>query len=247
MINCHICENSYNKAERYEDTYECSLCAHVYRVSPQDNYEYHKNQYRGDKRFLRDNNEFNEDGSVNERFHTARKSIVKRRREKISKFLNKDYRVLDIGAGAGTFLREIKDYIKEGECNEVDDNLVRECERLGFYTYCGDILRLSLEKTYDVVFAWHVLEHVEDINAFKQKLFDLTTKYCIVEVPLLKSMDPTVQRVRSLNSPTVENWDGHSHYFSPQSLERLFKDDFNIISLEVGVQDPAVLCIMEKR
>ena len=60
-------------------------------------------------------------------------------------------------------------------------------------------------------------------------------------------MSPANLKVRNLETPTVENWDGHSHYFTAESLEEFFEEDFEILSIEVGVQDPAVLCIMEKR
>ncbi len=247
MINCHACGDLYNEVGYLKDTYDCPSCGHIYRLCPADNYEYHKNQYRKDNRFLRDNIEFDDDGSVNEHFHKARKSIVEARRKKIEKYLDPSYSVLDIGAGAGTFIQEIKDLVGEIECNEVADNLLAECERLGFKTYPGDILNIEFNKQYDVVSAWHVLEHVEDIQSFRDKLVQLTKKYCIIEVPLIKSMNPANLKVRNLETPTVENWDGHSHYFTAESLEEFFEEDFEILSIEVGVQDPAVLCIMEKR
>ena len=244
--NCHICDDIYNVIDDTEKTFQCPSCSHIYRVCPEDNYLYHQDKYRKDARFFRGNNEFNEDGSVNENFHKARNSIVSSRREKIKNYLNTDYSLLDIGSGAGTFAHEVRTLVKEVECNEVSHVLADECERLGFKTYRGDILSLGLDRTYDVVSAWHVLEHVEDIGSFKDALLGLTTKYCIIEVPLLVSMDPTVKKVRHLHTPTVENWDGHSHYFSPDSLRQFFEDDFKILSFEVGVQDPAILCIMEK-
>lgn len=247
MTECHACGDLYNEIGSLENTHRCPSCGHIFRTCDISNYEYHKNQYRKDDRFIRDSDEFDDDGSVNDNFHKARKNIVTKRREKIEKYLDTSYSLLDVGAGAGTFINEIKDCVKEIECNEVADNLLAECKRLGFKTYPGDFLTIDFGKQYDVVTAWHVLEHVEDIGSFKEKLVQLTKKYCIIEVPLLSSMNPGNPRVRHLESPTPENWDGHSHYFTPQSLEEFFEEDFEILSMEVGVQDPAVLCIMEKR
>ncbi|MBT3993007.1 MAG: hypothetical protein HOF02_03040 [Gammaproteobacteria bacterium] len=56
-----------------------------------------------------------------------------------------------------------------------------------------------------------------------------------------------MHRIRNLPTPTVEDWDGHVHYFSPTSLREFFEEEFNILSFEVGAQDPAALCIMEKK
>ena len=245
--NCHVCDDLYNFIDEAQKTLQCPSCSHIYRICPEDNHLYHQEKYRTDSRFFRATDEYNEDGSVNENFHNARNKIVTSRKEKIAQYLSPEYSLLDIGAGAGTFSQEIRDSVKEIECNEIADVLADECERLGFKTYRGDILGLDLGRTYDVVSAWHVLEHVEDIQEFRDLLVNLTTKYCIIEVPLLSSMDPNEHKIRHLHSPTLENWDGHSHYFSPASLREFFEDDFKILSFEVGVQDPAVLCIMEKR
>jgi len=245
--NCHVCDDLYNFIDEPQKTHQCPSCGHIYRIPPEDNYLYHKEKYRTDDRFFRNNKEFDPDGTVNENFHRARKKIVSSRKDKIAQYLSPEYSILDIGSGAGTFVNEIRDSVKESECNEVANNLADECERLGFKVYRGDILKLEIKRTYDVVCAWHVLEHVENIEAFKNLLLELTTKYCIIEVPLLRSMDPNMHRIRNLPTPTVEDWDGHVHYFSPTSLREFFEEEFNILSFEVGAQDPAALCIMEKK
>ena len=70
---------------------------------------FHEKAYRNnDARFMRHNREYNHDGTVNENFHAARHDMVTQRHKRILKYLDKNSTFFDIGAGAGTFLRQIK-------------------------------------------------------------------------------------------------------------------------------------------
>ena len=83
MLDCHICDGQYSPIGNYENVYICSWCDHIHRVYKGDNFAYHRDQYRKDSRFFRGNSEYNEDGSINSRFHEARKGIVSSRKERI--------------------------------------------------------------------------------------------------------------------------------------------------------------------
>jgi hypothetical protein len=81
---------------------------------------------------------------------------------------------------------------------------------------------LPENKKYDIVVAMDVLEHVENIKEFAQKMHSLTNKYAVIQIPVERGLkcpnDPALQGGRE--------FDGHLHYFSEFSLNNLFiKDD----------------------
>jgi len=228
-MKCKICESTESVKTTYLDT--CVKCGHGYREYPNDIIEYHATEYR--KNFTRTSNEFDKDGKVTQRFHDARKTIVENRLAIIKKYLDTNSTVLDIGSGAGTFAKIILPHVKSVECLELDKSLVDECKRLNFKTIYDSFEDHKFDSKYDIIFAWHVLEHIDDINNFIEKCKGLSTGYIIMEVPTKR--------------PAHEKFDGHLHYFTENSLELLFKNHgLQLIEMCAGVQHPAALAVFKK-
>jgi|TARA_R110000824_G_scaffold45808_2_gene132310 ubiquinone/menaquinone biosynthesis C-methylase UbiE len=187
--------------------------------------------------------EFDSQGRVTEKFHKARKRICVSRVGYIEEYITTVQTCLDVGAGAGTFAHRLERSHPELdiECLELDPMIVEECQRLGFHTYNKSFFENKFDKTYDVVFLWHVLEHVKDAHAFLSKAVTLADKYVILEVPLLQAMNGT-GRIRSLKAPNIGNYDGHAHYFNKQSFIKLVEkiDHLEIIEIREGTQTPAL-------
>lgn len=242
MINCHCCTTEYVKV--FKNTLRCPNCGHIHRIYPGDSIAYHQQQYRTIER--RDTSEIDPGGNVKEVFHQKRKDICEGRLKLINEYLDKNYSCLDIGAGAGTFAKTIAPKVKEIECTELDPSLIAECQRLGYLTNDQDFLEINFDKQFDIVFAWHVLEHVENIEKFLEKASQLAKKYCIIEVPLLQALNGK-GRKRKLVDPSIEEYDGHTHYFSRESFECLASKYFDILNIQEGVQTPALLAIMETK
>lgn len=241
-MKCHCCGTEYYQL--YENTFECNSCGHIHRNYTGDSIEYHKNQYRQIER--RDRSEIDEKGEIQELFHEKRKDICNKRLDFVRKYLNKDFTYLDIGAGAGTYAKTISSHVGTLECTELDKSLIAECKRLGFHVYDIDFLNMSNDTAYDIVSAWHVLEHVENIDAFIKKCSEITKKYCIIEVPLLRSLSGQ-GRVRKLLDPSIGEYDGHAHYFSKNSFELAVGKYFSILEIKEGVQSPALFAVLEKK
>jgi len=241
-MNCHCCGSEYKNV--YQNTLKCDTCGHIHRIYPGNSVKYHQEQYRTIER--RDHAEIDAEGNVTELFHEKRKDICSKRVEMIDQYLNEKYSWLDIGAGAGTFAKHLQDKVDSIECTELDPSLISECRKLGFTTYEEDFLNLEISKKYDVVSAWHVLEHVENIESFLEKISKLVLKHCIIEIPLLISLSGE-GRKRKLVDPTIDNYDGHTHYFSKESFESIASKYFDILEITEGVQSPALLAIMEPK
>ena len=107
-------------------------------------------------------------------------------------------------------------------------------------------VRISSMHGMHIVSAWHVLEHVEDIDSFLKKCSEITNKYCIIEIPLLRSLSGT-GRVRKLVDPQDGVYDGHAHYFTKQSFVNIADKYFDIVEIREGVQSPALFAVMEPK
>jgi SAM-dependent methyltransferase len=227
MDTCSICEGTLNKVGLLD---VCSSCGHGFREYEGDIIEYHSKDYR--KMFNRTSNEFDANGKVTKKFHDARKEIVTKRYTLVEKYLGKNKSVLDIGSGAGTFAQIIKPISGNIECLELDPALIDESRRLGFKTYDSDFESHEFKQKYDVIFAWHVLEHIINIDEFVLKCKELANDYIIIEVP----------SKRRAKNP----FDGHVHYFNEKSLEMLFKNhEIELIEMKEGVQAPAIFAVFK--
>lgn len=233
MDNCQICDGLNKK--QMNDVYKCTVCNHIFRDYKSDGIAYHQNQFRSTDKDIKDN-------KVTKGFHNFRHKLVVGREKLISKYLNNNQHLLDIGGGAGTFANYIKGHVASVECTELDPKLIAECRRLGFTTYDQDMLKIDFKKKYDVVTMWHVVEHIKDLNQYLEKIKTLTKDLLIIEIPTLKS--PLTNKVRRMKSPNPI-FDGHYHYFSMDSLKKLYEKDYDILEIsEDGIQKPCIFMVM---
>jgi 2-polyprenyl-3-methyl-5-hydroxy-6-metoxy-1,4-benzoquinol methylase len=234
MMLCPICHDKTTPKER--SSFFCHACSHTYRPFNGDASKFHAEQYRNLSTSQRVKREFSSAGKVSQAFHDARSNIVNKRRKAVLKFLRDNDKCLDIGSGAGTFAREVINDVESVTCLELDQRLVEESERLGFETLQTDFLETDIEgELFDHVFAWHVLEHVDNVHEFLRKCCSISRNKVFIEVP-------TRRRV-------TKHFDGHIHYFSPNSLRKLAQlasADFEVESIAEGIQSPASLMILSR-
>lgn len=233
--NCLICGSENNSIIKHK-TYKCSDCGHVFLAYSGDGILFHKELYRkGSNEGNRGSGEVI-NGRFTEVFHKRRNDMCNRRVDAIKEYLDESYSLLDIGAGGGTFLNKVKDKVASVEATEVSDLCVENLRLDGYTTHHGAFTQMNLDKKYDIVTSWHVVEHIENIQEFATKAAAVTEKYLIIEVPIN----------RTLRNPDV-NFDGHFHYFTKRSIEILFRDYFDIVSIKEGIQSPALMAIMKAK
>lgn len=233
-MKCIICGGNTNLIQ-YKVT-QCEDCKHTYIKYDGDGIHYHKSLYRSKgEEGRRDQTEV-VDGVFTDKFHQRRDEICKKRINFLEPIIGKVDSLLDIGAGGGTFLNLIKDRIKEVEGTEVSDICNENLTRDGYKVYHGAFTQMNIEKSYDLVTCWHVLEHIENLADFPKKAAQCTNKYLVLEVPIN----------RRLRNPDVE-FDGHFHYFTKESLTKLFEEYFEVDFIIPGVQQPCLLAQFRKK
>lgn len=236
-MDCPVCGNNMSVVKT--DIHKCDICSHVYVNYYDDGLLYHKNEYRTNNNGNRTGNEV-VDGKFTSAFHKARKRIMDDRCDFISEFTEECSSMLDIGAGGGTFVNTIRSgsLIDNIECQEISNLCVNNLRRYGYTTYHNDINAINFTKSYDLVTCWHVLEHIKDIHSFVTTVDKITNKYLILEVPVDRSLRP----------PNDGRWDGHYHFFTEESILRLFeKSNFTKVSVnKPGIQPPSITVIFKK-
>jgi len=231
-MECVVCSSTTHQIKK--DIYECKDCGHIYVNYMGDGLDYHKNTHRRDKKSgIRGNNEI--DGETfTQAFHDRRKIICDNRKKYIKPYIENLNSILDIGAGGGTFLNHVSKSFNTLHSTEISTICINNLKKQGYYVYEGNFSDLKIIKKYDVVTCWHVLEHVKEMNSFIDKLSLVTGNYLFLELPTNRGLINDVQ----------ENFDGHYHYFSKNSLKIKLEKNFKIVKIEEpGIQKPSITVV----
>lgn len=232
-MKCHCCGSFYKKVKSNPDFFKCSNCGHGHRPYTGDIVKFHTDLYRTKKKHQRCANEFDKEGNPTNFFFKAREAMNEKRIKLIKKYLPKEQTCLDIGAGGGNFAIAVSPFVKTVHCQELHPKLTKAIKSKGFKTFYGDFFNLDIKYTYDIVTAWHVLEHVENLKSFISKCSKLSNNLIVIEVPCDRKL--------------TKDFDGHLHHFSKSSLETLMKSQgLNILEIKDGIQMPSILIICQK-
>ena len=243
-LNCHACKSKDSYSQFYwrnhsaiKDTYQCKSCKHIFRNYKGDVEEYHREKYRV----------IGEEGS---------KMYPKEERLKyistilrcVRPYLNKNMSALEIGSGDGLFATKVKDLVNNIICSDIDSKMVHKCSKLGFEAIAINVLDIDDDKKFDVIFGFDVLEHVLDIQSFKDKMKKIVNEYLVLQVPIDRTMVPPNNYDRGSADP----FDGHSHYFSPDSISALFEEYFDPVEIFYArpgklARGSELLCIFRKK
>lgn len=144
------------------------------------------------------------------------------------KFINPDYKVLEVGCGNGAFASLIKNNYYIGI--ELNDSAIKECLNKGIRVEKISIEEYSKshQESFDVVVSFQVLEHVQRPREFIESMINCLKPngVLIISVPnedsFLKYTKNTV-----LNMPPhhITRWS----YFTMEFLPKLF--DINLIQI----------------
>ena len=161
--------------------------------------------------------------------------VIRRRLSKIEHFLDeKPHSLLEIGAGDGSFLQEIrKNYPNfhvtavEKDQNTLDQRVMNSDEN-----YYDVAELLEIKASFDFICLFHVLEHVLCPSDFLTNIRRLmvVTSFLIIEVPCFS--DPLLSLYNSQPYAKFYFQSQHPYVYSPSSLRRLLEHNgFQTIEL----------------
>jgi len=133
-------------------------------------------------------------------------------------------RVLEIGCGQGHLLNFLKQKGMEVQGMEIAERLVHDCrDKFGLNVAQGTIRQMSaFDHPFDVILAYHVLEHLDEPSHFFEKAQGLLKEggFVFVEVPV-----PDLSRLSRLQQmDEVSGYANRSHlyHFRPDTLSAYF-------------------------
>ena len=172
-------------------------------------------------------------GLINKAYQIVRKRTLKQKRKIIQNFTGKrSGNLLDIGAGTGAFLNTIQTAGWQVTGIEPDENARENAESLWGLKLrpAEEFFQLETGK-YDAVTMWHVLEHVHELEAYLDHIFNLLNDQgkFIVAVPNYTSWD---------SGKYQEMWAAydvprHLYHFSPASLQHIVeRKGFKLVDMK---------------
>ena len=160
-------------------------------------------------------------GLINRIYRIVRKRTMGSKRKLLAKYTGlANGRLLDIGAGTGAFVNEMKKNGWEVTGLEPDPD-AREAalSNYGVQLMEADSLYALPEASFDAITLWHVLEHVHDLHGYLKKLKLLLKKDGIlfIAVPNYTAVDSMVyqQHWAAYDVPR------HLYHFSPATIKTL--------------------------
>jgi SAM-dependent methyltransferase len=150
------------------------------------------------------------------------------RLEHILNFVNKDSNVLEVGCGDGKFMQILSPHVKSVEGIELSPPQVSQVRKMGFVCYEKMLTELVIDKKYDVICMYAVLEHIPNVSIFLNSIQEFLNPDAkvIIEVPNRKNVlysSVCITEFKQLYYKKV-----HLYYFTPDSLKLLLnKHGFN--------------------
>lgn len=161
-------------------------------------------------------------GLVNQLYQKVRQYTLGQKRQLIIRHTSEKGRILDVGAGIGAFLSEMKKAGWEANGIEPDE---------GARTKAKDLYGLTLNKpealytlqpqSMDAITLWHVLEHVHQLHPYVEQLKKVVANdgKIFIAVPNYTSADAAAYR----NYWAAYDVPRHLYHFSPLSINVLMQ------------------------
>ncbi len=214
-MTCYLCSSSDYKVRDGKvrdneklDVLECNHCGLVFLSSLEhidENYYENSSMSEG-----LDVNEWLNETCVddNRRFEFVKEMII-----------NKD--IVDFGSGAGGFLLKAKGVAKSVTAIELDNKIIEHYKKNNI-NHTADIESLENDR-YDVITAFHVLEHLSNPIEILKLLVSKLKKggKLIVEVPNSDDALLTIYKNKAFSNFTY--WSPHLFLYNAKTLQLLFK------------------------
>ncbi len=209
-VLCHGIKLNYVESRGWDDLWECCVCKGVF-AWPQLKYEELEQYY---------------DDVTDLDYFSKYKNEALRRAKVILDFLNKKrvkQEVLDVGCGAGYFLKEATDQNWRVEGIELSKKVIERTKELGEFKIHQGEIKSCLDQCpqYEVITAQHILEHIHDPLTFLKQVHEKLKPggWLVLAVP---NYDSWMRQWAGMNWVLLRE-QGHLLHFSSRSLASLLK------------------------
>ncbi len=153
-------------------------------------------------------------------------------------------KLLDVGCGEGYFFDHIKDLNYEYSGMDISNEQVKKAKNKGLNVikYDASVQWPQLDKTYDVVFASEIIEHVFDTDFFLHECSRVLKGHGILllTTPNIAYLGSRVRLLCGRRPPVIDcradkNTSGHIRAFTYYDLKKLFEDHDFIIERYSGL------------
>lgn len=224
LDKCPLCghtqSNNYKIVEDYAHTHEsfalskCTKCNLIYTNPRPD--ELNIGKYYEHTNYISHTNKSN--NPLNLIYKIVRKITLTQKRKLITKYTTRT-QILDFGSGTGSFITymNLKGYATEAyePSNQAREHIPSEIK---VHNHLG---QLPNKEQYDIITAWHVIEHVHQLNDTIKSLKKSLKKdgFMFLAVPNINSYDSQYydQYWAALDVPR------HLYHFTPDTFKQLLK------------------------
>lgn len=181
---------------------------------------------------------------VDKIYQTVKSYSLRKKVLLLNSFNASEKKLLDIGAGTGDFLLAAKN--RNWNVDGVEPNIVarNNANKKGIPLYDG--LQKVLNKKYQVITLWHVLEHLPDLENQIEKIVSLLDKNgtLVIAVPNFNSYDAEHygKYWAAYDVPR------HLWHFSKKSIEKLFlKHNMEVVKIKPMLFDSFYVSLLSEK
>ena len=211
--------NLISRDKDHLDLLKCTNCYHLF----QDPNSYKDIYTSGEfTQIARDNQKT----PSKEKIYKLDKKALERVRYYDTFLSNKFDNVLEIGSSIGSFVHHLKLTGKNAIGLEPDPFYAEfSKDQYGFEQICDTIENLKDDKKFDAICSFHVLEHIENLDNFFEKIISILNDdgKLLFEMPSLDLHNYGILR------KTI--WKPHVHYFTLSSLYYIVSKYLNVIDI----------------
>jgi 2-polyprenyl-3-methyl-5-hydroxy-6-metoxy-1,4-benzoquinol methylase len=187
-------------------------------------------------------------GLINSLYHLVRELTLSNKRRLILSLTGlKNGKLLDVGAGTGSFAGFMKKHGWNVTGLEPDEQARQQAQTINNIQLIGpENFYLLPEESFDVITMWHVLEHVHDLHDYLTQLKKLIKPQgkIFIAVPNYTSFDASFYK----NYWAAYDVPRHLYHFSPLSLKKLFNEhDFELQSTRAMPYDSFYISFLSER